>query len=426
MSRPARLILVVSVLYAGSLLVASLALVSILPSWGLLFFYVLPSSFVALWGAREVVPSAWRLVATPARRAWRLSPLAGHGGLPPIAATPAPRPETPAQHRAALAVAARLWLRGMRPVFSMLRSQRGRRIRDAAVIASGLALIALVLRELAVKGWPAKELQPVATAAACSFFLSTFALRALGWQRLFRPVERPRSLVLVTSTGTAEVVSLALPPRIGDAIGVSIVRKLTVRRAPSIGTTVLSLFVLGLMDIASIVPLAVYAGLSVHGAGVRIAMLVVIGVGTGAAMVAAALPSVRTSARLTRRGFGHWLALHAPVSRRDALWSWLLVCGSWLTRAAALLLLLDALGLHPSFALAAAYVAAGAGANALPVGPAGAATEAGAGAAVLAGAGIATPQAIALAATAQGLTAASGGVLALFGASLLRARRKAA
>jgi uncharacterized membrane protein YbhN (UPF0104 family) len=180
------------------------------------------------------------------------------------------------------------------------------------------------------------------------------------------------------------------------------------------------------MDIASIVPLAVYAVLSVHGAGVRIAMLVVIGVGTGAAMVAAALPSVRTSERLTRRGFGHWLALHAPVSRRDALWSWILVCGSWLTRAAALLLLLDALGLRPSFAIAAAYVAAGAGANALPVGPAGAATEAGAGAAVLAGAGIATPQAIALAATAQGLTAASGGLLALFGASLLRSRRRGA
>jgi len=420
MTRPARLLLALAVVWGGALIVASLALVSVLPDWGLLFFYVLPSSFVAMWGARELVPSRWRRLATPVRRTWRLSRFGAPPPLPPVATPP------PAEgHRAPLAVGASLWLRGMRPIFAMLRSQRGRRARDAAVLLSALALIALVLRELTAQGWPAKSLRPIATAAACSFLLSTFALRALGWQRLFRAVERPQSLVLAMSIGTSEVVSLALPPRIGDAIGVSILRKLT-PRAPSIGTAVLSLFLLGLMDISASVPLAVYALLSVHAASVRIAMLVIVGVGVGAAAVAAVLPSVRASERLTRRGFGHWLALHAPVSRRDALWSWCLVCGSWLARAAALLLLLYALGLHPSFALATAYVAAGAGANALPVGPAGAATEAGAGAAVLAGAGIPTAQAIALAVTAQGLTCAAGATIALLGAGMRRARRRLA
>lgn len=420
MPRAAQAVLATALVLCGALLVASLALVSILPTWGLLFFYVLPSFFVGVWTARELVPARWRRLAVPLRRRWRLSRLAGAPVAPPAAAAPPPEGRGPGR-LAPLATAARLWLRGLRPVFALLRSRRGRRLSDAVVVLAGAALVALVARELVATGWPAKRLQPLAAAAAAAFFFSTFALRAFGWQRLFRPIERPRSLVLVTSTGTSEVVSLALPPRIGDAIGISIVRKLTLRRAPSIGTTALSLFVLGLLDIAAIVPLAAYATIRVHAdAAVHVGLLVVMGVGVGAAVVAAALPSIRTSERLMRRGLGHWLALHAPVSRRDTLWSWFLVCGSWLARAAALLLLLDALGLGGSFTLAAAYVVAGAGASSLPVGPAGAATEAGAGAAVLAGAGVSKAQAIALAVTAQGMTAAAGGLLALLGVSLAR------
>jgi uncharacterized membrane protein YbhN (UPF0104 family) len=144
----------------------------------------------------------------------------------------------------------------------------------------------------------------------------------------------------------------------------------------------------------------------------------------GAAALAAALPSVRGSERLVSYRLGHWLALHAPNSYVDALWSWLLVAASWLTRAGGMYVLLDAVGLSVPFTAATAYVAAAAGAAALPVGPAGAATQAGVGAAVLAGAGISGREALAFAVGAQALTVAAGAILGALGAGVTLAKQR--
>jgi uncharacterized membrane protein YbhN (UPF0104 family) len=154
-------------------------------------------------------------------------------------------------------------------------------------------------------------------------------------------------------------------------------------------------------------------------------MLVLTGVGVGAALLTAALPSVRGSGRIARYRLGRWLATHAPASYREAAWASLLVAASWVTRAAGLYVLLAAVDLRSSFAVATAYVVAAAGAAALPVGPAGAATQAGVGAAVLAGAGIGGDSAIALAVAAQALTAVVALALALFGVAVTaHARRR--
>jgi uncharacterized membrane protein YbhN (UPF0104 family) len=178
--------------------------------------------------------------------------------------------------------------------------------------------------------------------------------------------------------------------------------------------------------VAALVPFSAFSTIGTSaGYAVRIGMAAMTGIGVGAALLAAALPSVRGSERLMSYRLGHWLAVHAPSSRRDASWSWLLVGASWVARAAGMYLLLIAVGLDAPFAVATAYVVAGAGAAALPIGPAGAATQAGVGAAVLASAGIQTRDALAFAIAAQSLTVAAGAVLAGFGAgvALLTRRR---
>jgi hypothetical protein len=86
-------------------------------------------------------------------------------------------------------------------------------------------------------------------------------------------------------------------------------------------------------------------------------------------------------------------------------------------RAAALLVLLEALGLHASVPLALVLLCASAASSIVPVAPAGAAMQAGAGAAVLAASGVATPAAVAFGVAAQLLLVLAGGVLVV-GAAL--------
>jgi uncharacterized membrane protein YbhN (UPF0104 family) len=434
-SLPARAFLAALALATGSLTIASLALVDVIPAWGVLFFYVVPTLFFGVWLLREFVPSLWRRAATPMRRSWRQSRMSGSRR---VAELPPPPPKAPPRIRRrpervrsladVLAVGAYAWLVAMRVFLRGWRSPRVRRTFNLLFGFAALAILVLVGWEFRSIGWPLGHARGLPTAAAAALFITTFALRAVGWQRLFRPFERPRSLTLVTSTGTAAVAALALPSRIDDALAIGLVRKLGAARGPSVGTLALSFFLLGLMDMAALTPFAAFAAVAVHASfAIRLTMAILTGIGVGAGLLAAALPSIRSSERLVRYRLGHWLAVHAPTSPTDAAWSWLLVAGSWLTRTAGLFVLLGALGLHASFPVATAYVVAGAGAAALPMGPAGAATQAGVGAAVLSGAGIDTADAIALAVAAQALTVGAGAVLGLFGGFVhLRAGRRAA
>jgi hypothetical protein len=91
-----------------------------------------------------------------------------------------------------------------------------------------------------------------------------------------------------------------------------------------------------------------------------------------------------------------------------------LACAHWLVRALALVLLLGTLGAGFSITLAMVFLCAGAAAGALPIAPAGAATQAGAGAAGLVASGVGTSQAIEVAVAGQALGALAGIAILVF------------
>lgn len=407
---------------AGSLAVAGLGIVRVVPAWTVLFVFVLPTLFFVAWGLAEVAPTAWRSAALPLRRTWRTSRFS-RGRRP--AETPLPHPPpAPRARPGAFATAVRAWFRLMRPVLGGMRAPLVRRTFNVVFAAAALAVLAFVVREFVDQGWPFSNARPAPIAAASACFLSTFALRAIAWQHLFRPVERPGSLALVGANGTAAVASLVFPPRIDDAIAIAALRRLA-RRPTGIGTLVLSLFLLGVMDVAALTPFALFSAVSVPASGaVRLSLWLVAAMGVGAALLAAALPSIRSSRKIVSFRLGHWLARHAPGSRADTIASWWLVAASWLTRAGGLYLLLDGLGVGRSFPLATAYVCATAAAATLPIAPASAATQAGVGAAVLAGGGVEGHQAVALAVAAQALSVAAGAAFAVFAFAALLVRRR--
>ncbi len=100
----------------------------------------------------------------------------------------------------------------------------------------------------------------------------------------------------------------------------------------------------------------------------------------------------------------------------------------WIVRAGALFLLLGALGIGYSIPLALLFLCAGASAAALPIGPAGAATQIGAGAGALLASGVGASQALSVAVSVGTLGVLSGTAILLFavawrtGVSLVPAR----
>jgi uncharacterized membrane protein YbhN (UPF0104 family) len=432
--------LVVLVLLAstGSLTIASLALADLFWGWGVFFFYTVPAIFFLVWTVRELAPTTWRRFVAPWRWAWRRTAL----GRPSTPSPPPARRERPdetaaAQERppaggrkeelppgpagelfgsvqALLRAVLGPWLILMRWFLSAWRAPRSRRALSVGFGLAALGILVVVVLEFAAIGWPLERADLSLTAASGALFLSAYAFKALGWQRLFRAYERPRSLALAAATGASAVAGLALPGRFDDAVRVAMLRRMP-GRPPGVGTLVLSLFLLGLVDTVALAPLAAVAAAGTEaGFIVRIAFAVVAGAGVGAGIVLATLPRIAANERLGRYRLTRWLSRHAPASGRDAVWSFVFVSAAWLARAAAIFILLSALGFAVSFVLALSYLAAGAAAGALPIAPAGAATQAGVGAAVLAAAGIDAAQAVAFAITAQALTVLAGAVIVLF------------
>jgi uncharacterized membrane protein YbhN (UPF0104 family) len=120
--------------------------------------------------------------------------------------------------------------------------------------------------------------------------------------------------------------------------------------------------------------------------------------------------------RIAQLGFvrkwkvGRWLQEHTACPR-SASQAWLLISVSWALRGVAVFVLLNALSVGASFPLALAFLCASAASAALPIAPAGAATQAGAGAAILIIAGIPKGEAFAFAVAAQGMVILVGAVL---------------
>jgi uncharacterized membrane protein YbhN (UPF0104 family) len=190
-----------------------------------------------------------------------------------------------------------------------------------------------------------------------------------------------------------------------------------VRRYPGcpagVRTLCLSLVMLGLIDSVALSPLALAAAvLPGRRLGIRAGLAVVTVAGVPAAALILTLPRLADSPRALRSALGRWLSPRT-TSRRRASQAWALVSACWLVRAVAFFLLLGTLGVGFSVPLALLLLCAGAAGAALPIGPAGAATQVGAGAAALIASGVGESQALAVTLAVGVLGVLTGGAVFL-------------
>jgi uncharacterized membrane protein YbhN (UPF0104 family) len=301
--------------------------------------------------------------------------------------------------------------RAMRHLVPIARSKAARRTFNIVSALVAVAATYFTVRHFMHSGWPIHNANIWLVSLATALFMLSYAFKAWGWQRLFVK-ERPRVLTLAAAGGAATVGGVAFPGRIDDLIRIAVVRRCPHAKA-SFGAVGISLFLLGLIDTAALVPLAsVAAAVSSISWPFRIGLGVVAFAGVASALIVLHLPRVAGHHRLSRFRLTRWVGEHW-TERGEAGKAWVAVTMSWCIRAVALFVLLHALGLGGSFALALAVLCGSAAAAALPIAPAGAATQAGAGAAVLVAAGFGVQQAIAFAVAAQVLVVIVGAVLVL-------------
>jgi len=278
----------------------------------------------------------------------------------------------------------------------------------------GVVLLAVAffsVRHFMRSGWPLHHADPLLVGASALLFFIAYAFKAWGWQRLFAKHERPSSQSLAFAGGAACVGGIALPGRVDDAVRIAIVKRFPGTRV-GLGTVGLSLIVLGMLDNAALTPMASVAAVSSSSMLVRAGFMVVAVAGVLAALVVGFLPILARREWVTRFRVGRWLASHTHCTK-EAGAAWVFVSVSWCLRGTAVFLLLNALSLKGSFALALAFLCASAASAALPIAPAGAATQAGAGAAILMASGMKGTEALAFSVAAQALVIVTGAAVML-------------
>jgi uncharacterized membrane protein YbhN (UPF0104 family) len=298
-------------------------------------------------------------------------------------------------------------------LWRLRRSRSGRWAFAAGWFVVAVVLGVLAARHFATTSWPLSGGDPGLLVAAGLLLLLAQALKAYGWGRLFTPAERPTPLALAAGNGGAALIGVVLPGRFDDAMRVAVVRRYPGCPA-GVRALCLSLVMLGLIDSAALAPLAVVgAAFPDVGIGVRVGLVVVAVAGVAAAALVVALPRLAASRRALRFRLGRWLSPRT-TSLRGASQAWALVSVCWLVRAVAFFLLLGTLGISYSFPLALLFLCAGAAGAALPIGPAGAAAQAGTGTATLIASGVGASQALKVAVSVGALGVLSGTAVFLF------------
>jgi uncharacterized membrane protein YbhN (UPF0104 family) len=292
---------------------------------------------------------------------------------------------------------------------------RSRPFRIAVTIALtlvGTAAAVLTVRHFVTHGWPLTHADPFLVVAAGALFVGAYAAKAFGWKRMFARDVRPSAPALAAATGAATVTGVALPGRFDDLVRVTVVRRFRTSKA-GFGAICLSIVLVGFLDSAALTPLAsVAAGLTEVSAWPRAGLALIAVAGLGSTAILVLLPRLDRSRRLARFRVVRWLAAHS-ADALDTAQAWVLIAASWTLRAVALYVLFQALGLQASFVVALLFLCASAASAALPVAPAGQATQAGAGAAMLALAGVGASNAVAFAVAAQGLVVLTGALVVL-------------
>ena len=284
-----------------------------------------------------------------------------------------------------------------------------KRIVNIVFVVIAVVVSAFVIRHLVERGWPLHHANFWLVALSAVLLLGAYSAKAWGWRHLFVTGHRPATLTLAAAGGAASVAGIALPGRCDELVRFAVVRRCR-RRRVSFGAVALSLFLLGLLDAVALAPLAsVAAGVSNVGWWIRAGLIVVAVAGVAAGAVVLNLARLSRFPLLARFRLAGWVGEHA-ATRREAGWAWLGVAASWVLRALAVFVLLAALGLGTDFAMALGFLCASSASAALPVAPAGAATQAGAGAAMLIASGMHSTQAIAFGIASQGLGILTGAV----------------
>ncbi len=289
-------------------------------------------------------------------------------------------------------------------------SRRVRIAVNSVFVCGALAAAALTGLHFVHSGWPLASADPLLVVAAGVLFLLAYAFKAWGWQRLFPVEQRPEALTLAAAGGAASVGGVALPGRFDEAIRIAVVRRLPGKKTAGVGAICLTLIVVGLLDSAALAPMASVAAAASHSGGVQVGFALVAAAGVAAAALVLSLPRIARLDFVSRWKVGRWLREHTAC-KRSASQAWLLISVSWALRGVAVFVLLNALAIGGSFTLALAFLCASAASAALPIAPAGAATQAGAGAAILIVAGIPKGDALAFAVAAQGLVILVGAIV---------------
>ena len=296
----------------------------------------------------------------------------------------------------------------------MRRALSHTKVKIGLNVGFGVGLLAVAIvggRRFSHAGFPLIHADPLLLAGATALFLVAYAFKAWGWQRLFAADERPGAGALAFAGGAACVGGVALPGRLDDALRIACVKRFPGVRT-GIGALALSLLVLGLLDNVALAPLSVVAAAHSSTWTVRLGFGVVAVAGVLAAAIVASLPTIATRAFVQRFRLGRWLASHTHCNRRAAA-ALAFISVSWALRGTAVFLLLDALSMRSSFPLALAFLCASAASAALPIAPAGAATQAGAGSAILIASGVHAGDAIAFSIAAQLLVVGTGAIVLL-------------
>src|SRR3954470_12076189 len=243
----------------------------------------------------------------------------------------------------------------------------------------GLVLLGVSLlsaRHFMHQGWPLHRANYWLVGVAGPLFLLDYAFKAWGWQRLFHEDERRAAGALAFAGGAACVGGVALPGRLDDAVRIACVKRYPGTRV-GLGTVGLSLVVLALLDNAALAPLASVAAADSSSWSVRAGFALVAAGGVAAAFVVAMVPKFSGMRRVMKFRLGRWLAEHTQC-RKESVAALFLISVSWTLRGTAVFLLLNALSVNGSYVLALGFVCASAASAALPIGPAGAAMQAGA------------------------------------------------
>lgn len=293
------------------------------------------------------------------------------------------------------------------------RSRSARRLLNALSVVSVALVVFFTVRHFLRHGWPLHHANVLLVGAAAGLFLAAYGFKAFGWGRLFTGSQRPSPFSLAVAGGAAALTGIALPGRFDEAVRIAVVRRLRGKRT-GIGALCLSLLLLGLIDSAALSPLAGIAAVVSGTTGWFLAGLILVSVaGVAAGALVVALPRIARIGGLVRfRGAG-WAREHC-ASPREASVAWAFVSVSWLLRGAALYVLLHALSVgssDSSLPIALAFLCASAASAALPIAPAGAATQAGAGAAIMVATGIHASEAVAFAVAAQALMILAGAAI---------------